>query len=34
MSERMDEGNLLKIEDIDVDIVDKTPDIFNKFEQI
>jgi hypothetical protein len=30
----MDEGNLLKIEEIDVDIVDKTPDIFAKFEKI
>lgn len=34
MSEWMDEGNLLKIEKIDVDIVDKTPDIFSKFEKI
>lgn len=34
MSEWMDEGNLLKIEEIDVDIVDKTPDIFSKFEKI
>lgn len=34
MSEWMDEWNLLKIEEIDVDIVDKTPDIFRKFERI
>ncbi len=34
MSEWMDEWNILKIEEIDVDIVDKTTDIFNKFENI
>lgn len=34
MSEWMDEGNVLKIEEIEVDIVDKTPDIFAKFERI
>ncbi len=33
MSEWMDEGDLLKIEKIDVDNVDKTPDIFAKFEK-
>lgn len=34
MSEWMDEWNLLKIEEIDIDNVDKTPDIFNKFEKV
>ncbi len=34
MSEWMDEWDLLKIEEIDVDNVDKTPDIFAKFEKI
>lgn len=34
MSEGMDEWDLLKIEEIDVDNIDKTPDIFNKFEKI
>jgi methionyl-tRNA formyltransferase len=34
MSEWMDEWNVLKIEEIDVDNVDKTWDIFNKFEKI
>ncbi|MFA5917328.1 MAG: methionyl-tRNA formyltransferase [Candidatus Gracilibacteria bacterium] len=34
MSEGMDEGDILKIEEIDVDNVDKTGDIFNKFEKI
>ncbi len=34
MSEGMDEWDILKIAKIDVDIVDKTPDIFKKFEEI
>jgi len=34
MSEGMDEWNILKIERINIDILDKTPDIFNKFENI
>ncbi len=34
MSEWMDEWDLLKIEEIDIDNVDKTWDIFNKFEKI
>lgn len=34
MSEWMDEWDVLKIEEIEVDIVDKTPDIFAKFESI
>jgi methionyl-tRNA formyltransferase len=34
MSEWMDEWDILKIEEIDVDNVDKTWDIFNKFEKI
>jgi methionyl-tRNA formyltransferase len=34
MSEWMDEWDILKIEEIDVDNVDKTSDIFNKFEKI
>lgn len=33
MNEDMDEGNILKIAEINVDIVDKTPDIFKKFEK-
>ncbi|MDD3302512.1 MAG: methionyl-tRNA formyltransferase [Candidatus Gracilibacteria bacterium] len=34
MSEGMDEGDLLSIKEIDVDIVDKTGDIFRKFEDV
>lgn len=34
MSEGLDEWDLLKIEEIKVDIVDKTPDIYKKFEYI
>ncbi len=34
MSEWMDEWDILKIEEISVDILDKTQDIFNKFEKI
>ena len=34
MSERMDEGNILQIAKIDIDIVDKSPDIFQKFVDI
>lgn len=32
MSEWMDEWDVLKIEEVNVDILDKTPDIFKKFE--
>ena len=28
----MDEGYMLKIQEIDIDILDKSPDIFKKFE--
>ncbi|MDD5769376.1 MAG: methionyl-tRNA formyltransferase [Candidatus Gracilibacteria bacterium] len=34
MSKGMDEGDILKIEEIEINILDKTPDIFAKFEQI
>ena len=34
MSQRMDEGDILQIAKIDIDIVDKAPDIFQKFVQI
>jgi len=34
MSEGMDEWDILKIENIKIDILDKTQDIFNKFEAI
>ena len=34
MSEWMDEWDMLQIEKIQVDILDKTPDIFRKFEEI
>lgn len=34
MSEGMDEGNILKIEEVNIDILDKTPEIFKKFENI
>lgn len=34
MSEWMDEWNILKIEEINIDILDKTPEIFKKFENI
>lgn len=34
MSEWMDEWDILKIEEINIDIFDKTPDIFKKFEKI
>ena len=34
MSEGMDEWNILKIEEIEVDKIDKTSDIFKKFEQV
>lgn len=34
MSERMDEGGILQIAKIDIDIVDKAPDIFQKFVHI
>nr|MDD3720182.1 methionyl-tRNA formyltransferase [Candidatus Gracilibacteria bacterium] len=34
MSEGMDEGDVLKIAEIKVDNVDKTPDLFKKFEEI
>lgn len=34
MSEWLDEWDILKIEKIDIDILDKTPDIFRKFENI
>jgi methionyl-tRNA formyltransferase len=34
MSERMDEGNILQIQEIKIDIIDKTPDIFRKFVNI
>jgi methionyl-tRNA formyltransferase len=34
MSERMDEGDILQIAKINIDIVDKTPDIFRKFVNI
>ena len=34
MSAWMDEWDMLKIEDIDIDILDKSPDIFKKFENI
>ncbi len=33
MSEMMDEWDILAVEEIEVDIVDKTPDIFEKFEK-
>lgn len=33
MSEGMDEWDILKIEKTQIDILDKTPDIFKKFEQ-
>ena len=33
MNEMMDEGDILAVEEIEVDIVDKTPDIFKKFEK-
>ena len=34
MSQRMDEGDILQIAKIDIDIVDKAPDIFRKFVDI
>ena len=34
MSEAMDEWDILSIQKVDIDIIDKTPDIFNKFEKI
>lgn len=34
MSEGMDEWDILKIEKVPIDILDKTPDIFQKFQQI
>jgi len=34
MSEWMDEGDILWIKEVDIDINDKTPDIFTKFEII
>ncbi len=34
MSEGMDEGDILKIEEVEIWDNDKTPDIFNKFEKI
>jgi methionyl-tRNA formyltransferase len=34
MSEWMDEWDILKIEEINIDILDKTPEIFKKFENI
>jgi methionyl-tRNA formyltransferase len=34
MSEWMDEWNILKIEEIQIDLQDRTPDIFQKFENI
>lgn len=34
MSAWMDEGDMLKIKEIDIDILDKSPDIFKKFENI
>lgn len=34
MSEKMDEWDVLKIEKVNIDILDKTPDIFKKFENI
>jgi methionyl-tRNA formyltransferase len=33
MSESMDEGDILKIEEIDIEKEDKTPDLFKKFER-
>lgn len=33
MSEMMDEWDILAVEEIEVDIVDKTPDVFEKFEK-
>lgn len=34
MSEWMDEWEILKIQEVKIDIIDKTPDIFEKFENI
>lgn len=34
MSEWMDEWDILKVEEVDIDIMDKTQDIFKKFEDI
>lgn len=34
MSEGMDEWDILKIQEVDIDMLDKTPNIFEKFEQI
>lgn len=34
MSEKMDEWDILKIQEVNIDILDKTPDIFKKFEEV
>ncbi|MDD5212941.1 MAG: methionyl-tRNA formyltransferase [Candidatus Gracilibacteria bacterium] len=34
MSQGMDEGDILSIKEIDIDVMDKTQDIFNKFSEI
>jgi methionyl-tRNA formyltransferase len=34
MNEKMDEGDTLNTKEIDIDILDKTPEIFKKFENI